>query len=216
MRLALILSPSEMKTLRFTEVTSLPGVITQSGNLNPKCHISMPTFSLLYMPSPTEWQDFPEEKKKNQECHEMRRENDHIQQPSRLDSVSGRDGSGRLNRSCGPSATTPLGKPPLSPSLGRKSRNGKGPCQPRMRQGTWSPAAGRAGGPAVSPPRRVTSLLPAPPSAAAFSLWPWTQGGALSRAPRCSPRPGSGEGPTVPLGGRKRKLRGRSWAGTVN
>lgn len=44
MRLALILSPSEIETLRFREVTSLPRVITQSRNLNPKCQISVPTF----------------------------------------------------------------------------------------------------------------------------------------------------------------------------
>lgn len=93
----------------------------------------------------------------------MRGENDQIQQPSPLDSVNGRDGSGRLNCSCGPSTRPPpcttmtfgksllFSKPPF-PRLWRNSRDGKRPCQPRIRQGTWSPAAGRARGVAVSPP----------------------------------------------------------------
>lgn len=160
MRVALILSPSERETLRFREVTSLPRVITQSRNLNPKCQISVLTFSYICRLS----QNVKiSQKKKNQECHEMRSENDQIQQPSPLDSVNGRDGSGRLNCSCGPSTRPPpcttmtfgkslLFSKPAFPRLWRKSRDGKRPCQPRIRQGTWSPAAGRARGVAVSPP----------------------------------------------------------------
>lgn len=109
-------------------------------------------YILLYMPSLTECQDFPE-KKKYQECHEMRGENDQIQQPSPLDSVNGRDGSRRLNCSCRPSTQPPcscgpstrpppcttrtFGKSLLSPSLSflvcaGRAGTARGPASPGL------------------------------------------------------------------------------------
>lgn len=92
MRVALILSPRE----RDTEVQGgyiLPRVITQKQEFESQMS-DFSAYLLLYMPSLTECQDFPEKKKSR--GHEMRGENELGIQQLGLPglSVNGRDAAG--------------------------------------------------------------------------------------------------------------------------